>query len=109
MQAELEGMPKLLVFGGNGYVGTRVCEEALNTGLQIVSINRSGRPRGTDAWINEVDWVQVNPPVKCCLLMVYESAVTSTKTMKQNRVQALFYLTLNKRGLLTRGPEGLLQ
>lgn len=52
-------MPKLIVFGGNGYVGTRVCEEALKTGLQIVSINRSGRPRGTQPWINEVDWVQV--------------------------------------------------
>lgn len=60
LQAELEGMPKILVFGGNGYVGTKVCEEALKTGLQVVSINRSGKPRGTDAWINEVDWVQAS-------------------------------------------------
>jgi uncharacterized protein YbjT (DUF2867 family) len=50
-------MPKLLVFGGNGFVGSQVCQEALNTGLQIVSINRSGRPKGTEAWKNEVEWV----------------------------------------------------
>ena len=61
-------MPKLLVFGGNGYVGTRVCEEALKTGLQVVSINRSGKPKATDAWINEVDWVQVSYGSMVCLL-----------------------------------------
>lgn len=55
-------MPKILVFGGNGFVGSRVCEEALNTGLQVVSINRSGRPKRSDPWIKEVEWVQVNLP-----------------------------------------------
>ena len=52
-------MPKLLVFGGGGYVGSHVCQEALNTGLQIVSINRSGRPKGSEPWKDEVEWVSV--------------------------------------------------
>ena len=53
------GLPKLLVFGGNGFVGTRVCEEALNTGLAVVSVNRSGPPKGAPAWAAQVQWVQV--------------------------------------------------
>lgn len=58
LQTVYDGMPKLLVFGGNGFVGTRVCEEAVSTGLQIVSINRSGRPRQNAPWVDQVDWIQ---------------------------------------------------
>lgn len=60
VQPVYDGMPKLLVFGGNGFVGSRVCEEAVKTGLQIVSINRSGRPKQSAPWIDEVDWVQAS-------------------------------------------------
>jgi hypothetical protein len=34
--------PTLIVFGGRGFVGSAVCEEALNTGLEVVSISPSG-------------------------------------------------------------------
>ena len=40
-------------------MGTRVCEEALQTGLAVVSINRSGPPKATAPWTSEVDWVSV--------------------------------------------------
>lgn len=59
MQETFIGPPKLLVFGGNGFVGGRVCEEALNTGLSVVSINRSGPPKVSADWVSSVEWVQV--------------------------------------------------
>lgn len=52
---------KLLVFGGNGFLGKRICQEAVNNGFQVMSLSRSGRPpkpqspRDKD-WIGEVQW-----------------------------------------------------
>lgn len=60
MQNTYDGPPKLIVFGGNGFVGTRVCEEALNTGLAVVSISRSAAPKASAAWTSQVDWVSVS-------------------------------------------------
>ncbi|KAK9828046.1 hypothetical protein WJX81_004543 [Elliptochloris bilobata] len=54
------GLPRLLVFGGNGFVGSRVCEEALKTGLEVVSINRSGPPRHRVPWMDQVSWLQAD-------------------------------------------------
>ena len=48
------------MFGGNGFVGTRVCEEALNTGLAVVSISRSATPKVSAHWTSQVDWVSVS-------------------------------------------------
>jgi nucleoside-diphosphate-sugar epimerase len=73
-------LPHLLVFGGNGFVGTRVCQAALAAGLGVVSVSRSGRPRWAkgeeeleeegeasssptsdpDAWIRDVEWVSAD-------------------------------------------------
>lgn len=64
-QGASTGLPTLLVFGGNGFVGTRICEEALKTGLAVVSISRSGAPKQNAAWTNEVEWVQVPYPLDC--------------------------------------------
>jgi len=41
------GPPKLVVFGGRGFVGSAVCKEALKTGLHVVSITPSGEREGT--------------------------------------------------------------
>jgi len=57
-QEPAPGLPKVLVFGGNGFVGSRVCEEALRTGLGVVSVNRSGAPRHRAPWVDEVTWLQ---------------------------------------------------
>ena len=61
-QSTYDGPPKLIVFGGNGFVGTRVCEEALQTGLAVVSINRSGAPKVSAPWTSEVEWISVSIP-----------------------------------------------
>ena len=49
---------KLLVLGGNGYVGTHVCKEALAKGVPVASLSRSGRPGVLEPWSDEVEWVK---------------------------------------------------
>lgn len=51
-------LPKLVVFGGAGFVGSRVCQQGLAMGASVVSVNRSGRPHTTGDWVQQVQWVQ---------------------------------------------------
>ncbi|KAL4650647.1 hypothetical protein ACB092_01G103100 [Castanea dentata] len=51
---------KLLVLGGNGFVGSHVCREALDRGLTVASLSRSGRSSIRDSWANHVTWHQGN-------------------------------------------------
>ncbi|KAI8998610.1 NAD-P-binding protein [Trametes punicea] len=52
---------KILVVGGNGFVGSTVCRTALARGMQVASISSSGRPwqtpKGhTPSWVHKVEW-----------------------------------------------------
>lgn len=48
----------MVVFGGNGYVGSHVCQAALAAGLDVTSVSRSGRPSfPTGAWGDQVTWL----------------------------------------------------
>ncbi|KAG8381963.1 hypothetical protein BUALT_Bualt05G0027200 [Buddleja alternifolia] len=49
---------KLLVLGGNGFVGSHICKEALNRGLDVGSLSRSGRSSIQESWANNVTWHQ---------------------------------------------------
>ncbi|EIN07307.1 mitochondrial protein [Punctularia strigosozonata HHB-11173 SS5] len=52
---------KVLVVGGNGFIGSAVCKAALARGMQVTSISSSGKPYTTPkghspAWTSKVDW-----------------------------------------------------
>ena len=52
---------KLLVFGGNGFLGRRICQEAVTKGFQVVSLSKSGKAPSLGSpsdnhWMNEVQW-----------------------------------------------------
>ncbi|AJV58464.1 hypothetical protein H806_YJM1386L05121 [Saccharomyces cerevisiae YJM1386] len=54
-------IPKLIVFGGNGFLGKRICQEAMTSGYQVVSVSRSGKaPHSNELndkqWMQEVQW-----------------------------------------------------
>ncbi|XP_050215423.1 uncharacterized protein At1g32220, chloroplastic [Mercurialis annua] len=49
---------KVLVLGGNGFVGSNVCKIALDRGVRVQSLSRSGRPSVQDSWANAVTWHQ---------------------------------------------------
>lgn len=51
---------RLVVFGGNGFVGSHVCQAALQSGLQVLALSRSGTPaQGGGAWTSQVEWYKV--------------------------------------------------
>uniref|UniRef100_A0A1D1XFG6 Uncharacterized protein At1g32220, chloroplastic n=1 Tax=Anthurium amnicola TaxID=1678845 RepID=A0A1D1XFG6_9ARAE len=51
---------KLLVLGGNGFVGSHICKEALDKGLSVSSLSRSGRSSVQGSWADSVVWHQGN-------------------------------------------------
>ncbi|KAK8499383.1 hypothetical protein V6N13_010584 [Hibiscus sabdariffa] len=51
---------KLLVLGGNGFVGSHICREALNRGLSVASLSRSGGSSLHDSWAKNVTWHKGN-------------------------------------------------
>lgn len=58
---------RLLVIGGNGFVGTRVVKTALAQGMRVASLSRSGAP--ADAISPNVEWLTADvvaggPPVR---------------------------------------------
>lgn len=50
-------MAKLLVTGGNGFIGAEVCRAAAAEGHEVVGVGRSGRPRTREPWADGVRWV----------------------------------------------------
>ena len=51
---------RLLVLGGNGFVGQHICKAAVNSGHFLVrSLSRSGPPpHVTASWVSQVEWTQ---------------------------------------------------
>ncbi|RDB21122.1 MIOREX complex component 2 [Hypsizygus marmoreus] len=54
-------LQRILVIGGNGFIGSAVCKAAVARGLQVTSVSSSGRPYQTSkghtpAWASKVDW-----------------------------------------------------
>mmetsp|Transcript_10643 Transcript_10643/g.15661 ORF Transcript_10643/g.15661 Transcript_10643/m.15661 type:complete len:285 (+) Transcript_10643:167-1021(+) len=49
----------VVVFGGTGYVGSRVCERLIDQGYDVTAVSRRGtNPRPTDAALEQVTWVK---------------------------------------------------
>lgn len=56
---------KVIVVGGNGFIGSAVCRAALRHGFQVTSISSSGRPfqtpKGhTPTWTEKVEWLRAD-------------------------------------------------
>ena len=49
---------KVVVFGGTGYVGSRVCERLVNKGYQVTGVSRRGQnPQPSNEALEQVNWI----------------------------------------------------
>lgn len=48
---------KLVVLGGSGFVGSAICKAAVSKGIEVTSLSRSGRPRVSESWVDQVNWI----------------------------------------------------
>jgi nucleoside-diphosphate-sugar epimerase len=48
----------LLIFGGNGFVGSAAARWALSQGVKVTCVSRSGKPRVQEAWQTQVNYVR---------------------------------------------------
>lgn len=66
---------KLVVFGGTGYVGSRVCTEAVKRGYSVVGVSRRGaNPKPGDEYLDAVEWVSTDATDAKGVAAVMESA-----------------------------------
>lgn len=50
---------KVVVLGGSGFVGSRVCQRLAEQGAEVVSVSRSGGPpEGAGPWAAKVTWLK---------------------------------------------------
>ncbi|EPS65675.1 hypothetical protein M569_09100, partial [Genlisea aurea] len=49
---------RIVVLGGSGFVGSAICKAAVSKGIDVVSLSRSGRPSGSDSWLDQVTWLK---------------------------------------------------
>ncbi|KAK4194737.1 hypothetical protein QBC40DRAFT_318377 [Triangularia verruculosa] len=50
---------RLIVFGGNGFLGSRICRSAVSRNWEVISISRSGQPHwpsSPPSWSTSVTW-----------------------------------------------------
>ncbi|KAG6900848.1 hypothetical protein C0993_009966 [Termitomyces sp. T159_Od127] len=52
---------RILVVGGNGFIGSAICKAALAQGMQVTSVSSSGIPYRSakghaPAWVSKIDW-----------------------------------------------------
>ncbi|RPB02118.1 NAD(P)-binding protein [Choiromyces venosus 120613-1] len=61
-------IPRLVVCGGNGFLGSRICKSAASRGWAVTSVSRSGEPDWNTAfgsstppeWSKKVTWARAN-------------------------------------------------
>lgn len=53
-----DGKRSIMVFGGSGFIGRRVCEVALQMNVAVTAVSRSGKPRGNVPSDPRITWVQ---------------------------------------------------
>lgn len=46
----------IAVFGGNGFLGRKICEYAVKNGFEVTSFTKSGRPPVLNEYLEQVNW-----------------------------------------------------
>ena len=78
-----ENSAPIIVFGGNGFVGSAICEVAARQGLPCISISRRGAvpkhlQQKNEEWLERVQWLQSDAMCPDVSLLQSASAIINT-------------------------------
>ncbi len=104
---------KLVVPGGNGFIGAEICRIAVQNGHEVAAFGRTGRPALTPArhpWTGEVDWRAADvfePDTWRDLLNGADAVVHSIATIQENPEQGVTFDRVNAESALLVAEEAL--
>ncbi|EIW67895.1 hypothetical protein TREMEDRAFT_32601 [Tremella mesenterica DSM 1558] len=95
-------VPRLLVVGGNGFLGSAICKAAVTKGWEVASMSSSGIPYKTPAghspkWTQEVQWHQAD---------AFDPSTYADLTSKSTAVVHTLGVLLEDTGYKTAIKEG---
>ncbi len=102
---------KLVVPGGNGFIGSDICRIAVQNGHEVAAFGRTGRPPLTPArhpWTGSVDWRAADvfaPDTWRDLLEDADAVVHSIATIQEDPSQNLTFDRVNAESALLAAEE----
>ena len=63
VKADISVKETIIVFGGNGFIGSRLCRQLIIQGYDVISISRTGEcpiQYKSEIWANKVQWFKGN-------------------------------------------------
>lgn len=104
---------KLLVPGGNGFIGTEICRVAVQNGHEVAAFGRTGRPALTPArhpWTGEVEWRAADvfePDTWRDLMDDADAVVHSIATIRERPEQGVTFDRVNAESALKVAGEAV--
>lgn len=104
------GKAKLLVFGGNGFLGSEICKTALAAGLDVVAVARRVPGSNEGDWVQKVDWITSDvfdhevwgPEVQ---QRKVDAAVSTVGGIRENQRNSQYYNGDSNQTILAYGPQ----
>lgn len=104
-------MAKIVVPGGNGFIGSEICRVAAQNGHQVAAFGRTGRPALTPArhpWVQDVEWRAADvfePDTWRDLLDGADAVIHSIATIKEDPAAGVTFDRVNAESALIAAEE----
>ena len=106
-------MAKLVVPGGNGFIGSEICRVAVQNGHEVAAFGRTGRPALTPAehpWTQEVHWRAADifePDTWRDLLEDADAVIHSIATIQESPEHDVTFDRVNAESVLLAAEESM--